>query len=381
MNRSLTVLQISTMVPPARFGGAELVVSAFSEQLQQSGFRVHNQGLRSRQENGDCSAIPVPNLYWPFDRRRRGAGARLTWHAIDALTLLGQGAVDRVVDEVVPDVIITHNLRGWGLAPWVCARRRRIPLIHVVHDYGLLCNSATLWHDGAMCDGSAACRVRAASALRRWPGGLVVGVSEAVLAEHRRRGFACDGPSAVVHPVMAAQQPTAGIRARTDSAPATVGYLGRLTVEKGLGVLLDAVARTGKQLVVAGDGEPAEVRALKRQASAEVQWAGWMEPGRFFDAIDVLVVPSVWPEPFGLVVVEAARAGVPVLLAEQPGLIEAAQASGARHRSFAVNDATSLSACLEVPIGDYQTMSGTESADIVDLVAQLVLGRPKGLVR
>ena len=315
MNNRGTILQLSSMIPPARFGGAELVVASFAEQLEHAGFRVHNQGLRARHQDGP--ALPIPNLYWPFDGRRRGAAQRMAWHAIDALTLSAGAVVERLLDEVQPDVIVTHNLRGWGLAPWVVAGHRGIPLAHVVHDYGLLCNASTLWHHGSSCENdSAPCHLRARAAIRRWPGGLLIGVSEAVLSEHRRRGFDSSGPSAVVYPVMAAQQPVITPRASTVEVPSTFGYLGRLSAEKGVSTLLDAIATTDKKLVVAGEGETSEVEQLKTRAPRQVQWRGWMEVGQFFDEIDVLVVPSRWREPFGLVVVEAARAGVPVLLAD-----------------------------------------------------------------
>ena len=358
-----TVLQLSTMVPPARFGGAELVVGVFGEQLEQAGLRVHNQGLRASGVDGP--GLPIQNLYWPFDGRQRAAAPRLAWHAIDALASNSRAQVEGLVDDVAPDVIITHNLRGWGLAPWTVAARRGIPLIHVIHDYGLLCNASTLWHNGSDC--GVACRVRAAAAIRRWPGGVLVGVSDAVLAEHRRRGFGTEDPSAVVHPVTAAQQPEPGARTRTGAAT-TFGYLGRLTEEKGVGLLLDAIG--DNQLVVAGDGEG----AWKARAPEQVQWRGWMEPGPFLDEIDVLVVPSAWREPFGLVVVEAARAGVPVLLADQPGLVEAAQVSGARFRTFAANDAAALRSSLELPVSAYT--AGDTSAPRVDIADVVGLGLP-----
>ncbi|MGB0437509.1 MAG: glycosyltransferase [Mycobacterium sp.] len=366
-----TVLQISTMVPPARYGGAELVVGSFGEQLERAGFRVHNQGLKARHDDG--SGLPIPNVYWPFDGRDHRAAQRLAWHGIDALTLSARAAVERLVDEVEPDVMVTHNLRGWGLAPWVVAEQRRIPLVHVIHDYGLLCNSSTLWHGGADCkDSYNPCRLRARAAVRRWPGGLLIGVSDAVLTEHRRRGFGTSGPSGVVHPVLAGQELSPGSRQRTNGVPVTFGYLGRLTAEKGIGLLLDAIAGTGKHLVVAGDGETSQAQLLKERAPGQVQWRGWMEPGPFFDAIDVLVVPSAWREPFGLVVVEAARAGVPVLLADQPGLIEAARMSGARYKTFPANDEQALRASLALPVSEYRTeIAPTPGADIVDQVSQL----------
>lgn len=73
-------------------------------------------------------------------------------------------------------------------------------------------------------------------------------------------------------------------------------------------------------------------------------------------------------------VVEAARAGVPVLLADQPGLIEAARVSGARYRTFDANDEQALRASLDLPISAYRTeVASAPEADVADLVNQLVL--------
>ncbi|MCH9708850.1 MAG: glycosyltransferase, partial [Actinomycetia bacterium] len=137
-------------------------------------------------------------------------------------------------------------------------------------------------------------------------------------------------------------------------------------------LLLDASAGTGKHLVVAGDDETSQAQLLKERAPGQVQWRGWMEPGPFLDAIDVLVVPSAWREPFGLVVVEAARAGVPVLLADQPGLIEAARVSGARYKAFPANDRQALRAALGLPLSHYRTeVAPAPDSDIVDQVSRL----------
>jgi glycosyltransferase involved in cell wall biosynthesis len=49
-------------------------------------------------------------------------------------------------------------------------------------------------------------------------------------------------------------------------------------------------------------------------------FVGWVAPTDFYDKIDILVVPSLWREPFGRVCIEAFAAGVPVLASEIGGL-------------------------------------------------------------
>jgi glycosyltransferase involved in cell wall biosynthesis len=374
-----TVLQLSTMVPPARFGGAERVIAWTTEELERAGMRVHNAGLRNRRAaTGDDGAHPIPNVFWPFEGPRRGVVRRTAWHAIDSCTLAARRVVERLVDQVRPSVVVTHNLRGWGLAPWVVAGERDLPLVHVVHDYGLICHTSALWRGEACESLCRPCTVRRRATHRRWPGGSVVGVSRAVLDEHARLGADFVRGGLVIHPGAAATPVTAPHprRVRREGTPCTLGYLGRIDDAKGLHVLLAALRGCSQRLLVAGSGEEAYVRSLRAGCGENVRWLGWAEPTALFQQVDVLVVPSLWKEPFGLVVVEAARSGVPVLIADRPGLVEAARWAGARYLTFPAGDIDALRVALVRSTADYRVQPAPErSAHLVDVVRRAAEGR------
>jgi glycosyltransferase involved in cell wall biosynthesis len=115
--------------------------------------------------------------------------------------------------------------------------------------------------------------------------------------------------------------------------PVTFGYIGQLTESKGVRTMLAAFAAQAAsardtaarrtRLLVAGAGP---LRSeVARHADIGVEALGWVDVDRredFFDAIDCLVVPSEWEEPAGLVVVEAAARGVPVIGADIGGIPE-----------------------------------------------------------
>jgi glycosyltransferase involved in cell wall biosynthesis len=98
-------------------------------------------------------------------------------------------------------------------------------------------------------------------------------------------------------------------------------FVGRLTAAKGWPHALAAVPRAAAELgrpltlVVAGDGpDRAKCEAAARRAGVAAEFLGWVGPERReaeTRAADLLVVPSVWPEPFGLVGVEAGCVGTP----------------------------------------------------------------------
>jgi glycosyltransferase involved in cell wall biosynthesis len=145
----------------------------------------------------------------------------------------------------------------------------------------------------------------------------VLAPSESVKAVFVDGGF--DPGRIVVRPNFV---PDPGGRARSPSASRTVLYVGRLSPEKGLRVLLDAwraaSAELGDlELVIVGDGP--QRAELERLAPASVSFAGYVEPGRlpeYMLAARALVFPTLWSENFGRSIIEAMAAGIPVLASD-----------------------------------------------------------------
>jgi glycosyltransferase involved in cell wall biosynthesis len=100
-------------------------------------------------------------------------------------------------------------------------------------------------------------------------------------------------------------------------------FVGRLTDLKGVDFLLRAIpsaaAELGKRLsvTVAGDGpECAKLQALADEINVAVNFAGWIGSERKLKLMreaDLLAVPSLWPEPFALVGIEAGSVGLPAV--------------------------------------------------------------------
>lgn len=109
-----------------------------------------------------------------------------------------------------------------------------------------------------------------------------------------------------------------------------VGYLGKLIPQKGVEALLAAapLARTDFDVLIVGFGTHRErLQALAREAARRVLFTGRLDhryaPGALA-AMDVLVVPSILEEAFGMVAAEGAAAGALPLVARHSGLAEVA---------------------------------------------------------
>ncbi len=115
------------------------------------------------------------------------------------------------------------------------------------------------------------------------------------------------------------------------TTPLRLGFLGRLHPKKNIDVLIDALAGLPGHidLKIAGQGEAEFEADLRRRAerrgvAGRIAWLGFIaadDHAAFFDAIDMLVMPSAY-ECFGMVAAEAMIHGVPVVVSPTTGVAE-----------------------------------------------------------
>jgi glycosyltransferase involved in cell wall biosynthesis len=106
----------------------------------------------------------------------------------------------------------------------------------------------------------------------------------------------------------------------------TLVYFGKLLYNKGVHLLLDALRELDARAVIVGFGDYRE--ELERAAPPRTLFTGPLEHRHLVHLLplaDVAVVPSIFPEAFGMVAAEAAAAGVPPLVARHSGLAEVAE--------------------------------------------------------
>ena len=107
----------------------------------------------------------------------------------------------------------------------------------------------------------------------------------------------------------------------------TVVYFGKLLRNKGVHVLLEALRGVDARAVIVGFGDyRAELESARR--SERALFTGPFEHRHLVHLLalaDACVVPSIFPEAFGMVAAEAAAAGCPPLVARHSGLAEVAE--------------------------------------------------------
>ncbi len=330
----MKILYISALYSPDIVGGAEISLKLIVEGMQAKGHdvvvlsMVPKGGLHREEEDG----VPVyraglKNRYWPFSKQLFDRRHRFAWHWRDRYNRAMARYVRQVLEQEQPDVVSCHNLVGWSIATWDEVRRAGIPIVQVLHDYYLLNPDSNMYQSSERYfhRGVAARLMRWGYARRSRRVDAVVGISDSVLKNFTAYGYFRGVNRFVIHNARAipeAVQP----RVRQPGDPLIVGYIGTLSGPKGVDSAIVQFKTSGVdgRLLVAGKGDRV-VRHLLNMLVIDdlrIDFLGEVDSQWFYEQIDVLVVPSVWEEPLGMVAIEALANHRPVIASNRGGLPE-----------------------------------------------------------
>ena len=324
-----------TSISRRKLGGAEEYLARILPSLQDQGHAIGF--LYESDGSPTASLIPL-------------AAGTPTW----SVETLGRAEAVRALREWAPDVVYCNGLSNVNLE---AAISRVAPSVFSAHGYWGTCISGAKSHllpTPRPCDRT----LGPGCLLRYYPrrcGGLnPLTMVKDYAAQSRRLEILRTFDAVVVHSDhMAREYAKHGIRADIVSLPLGVGtpcsaqaraarrwracFIGRMTALKGVASMLDALRLAQPRLAVpmhltlAGDGpERARSEILAHKITATLpnltfEFTGWIQEARRAELLsmqDLLIVPSVWPEPFGMVGLEAAAYGVPAVAFDVGGIPE-----------------------------------------------------------
>jgi len=244
------------------------------------------------------------------------------------------------------DVVYVHKLDH---ASSLLSQRTAVPIVRYVHDHDLCCPRSHRYfaRDGRICDRPAGLRCLLDGAfLKRSRGRFLPwrlvnvagrladlkahgGFDRLIVASRYMRDLLVR--NGLPHDRIARLPPAVDLGETFLSPPPgdrRVLYVGQLVHGKGVDLLLESLAMTRGEwfLDIVGMGHARS--ALEKQArrlglTDRIVFHGWLTPteqGRLYRACDIAVVPSRWPEPFGMVGLQAMLWARPVVAFDVGGI-------------------------------------------------------------
>ncbi|NCD72402.1 glycosyltransferase family 4 protein [Mucilaginibacter agri] len=333
----MKILLINTFYYPKFVGGAEISVQVLAEGLVDRGHDVYVLCFGPEESVYKVNGVVVisilqKNIYSTYFEKKRSKLQKTVHHLIDSINPFYGITLANILAKIQPDVVHTNNIQGFSPMIWPVIKFLKYPVVHTIRDYYLLCHRNNMYNNNCVCEKLCA-DCNATHQIKKlflpFPDS-VIGISDFVLSKHDKLFPAKTSRSVIYNGVKFNSRPGRV----TDEKPSndkmlTLGYLGRISPDKGAGYLVDELlacserTRKGVRVLMAGNGDTDYVNALKLlTANLNVQFVGVVKPNEFLKLIDVLIVPSLWMEPFGRTVIEALAAGVPVCIAESGGLTE-----------------------------------------------------------
>lgn len=249
-------------------------------------------------------------------------------------------AVEDLMARFGPHVLHAHNTFPLiSPAIYWAAGRAGIPVVQTLHNFRLLCPQAMFLREAKVCEDCLG-KIPWRGVVRKCYRGSMLqsGVVASMLGLHRGLGSYSGKVTRYIalNEFCRAKFVQGGMAPEkvvvkpnfADIAPAPAYarkgglFVGRLAAEKGTATLLNALRLLpGVSIDVVGSGPEQE---LLRHPG--VRAAGWLEPERVRQMMyraAYLVMPSVWYETFGMVLVEAFACGLPVLATRLGSMAEA----------------------------------------------------------
>ena len=279
----------------------------------------------------ECHAIAEHDIL--SDPKRFRAATRGIWNLLAAKTI---GACIAARD---PQSTVVHT-HGWAkaLSPSIGPVIRGMKSAHVytLHEYFLACPTGGFYHHAAAqictrrplgfdclttnCDARSrshkAWRV-ARQAVLTTAGGLPRDLREIIYLAPEQRAIMAPFMSAEARwhllPNPVGPQPVERVRVEDNDL---FLYIGRLSPEKGAEVAARAARLAGVRIAFCGEGE---ARPAIEAANPDAMMLGWLEPeelSKWVGRARCLVFPSLWYECYPLVVADALRAGLPVIVSK-----------------------------------------------------------------
>ncbi len=327
----MRILFVNTYYYPNMVGGTENSVKLLAERLVANKNNVCFFTADGYLCDKQIDFINGVELY----RRKQGGTFEDDTHKISSFRRLSNKLLEvnnpflkkefeNLIKKFKPDVINTNNLHGLSTYVWVIAHKYNIPIVHTIRDYRLM----SMLHRVPFASSLVSILIRNRSEFVN----CVTAPSVFTLNSFLEKGYFSHAISLCIPNAIDLNLPeTKRIiqeKSKIDSKKIRFLYVGMLNADKGIDRLINALKNVNNAnitLDICGTGPLREFVLEACDTDGRINYLGQIakeELKKVYINHDVLIVPSVWEEPFGRVVIEGNQYGLPVIGSNRGGIKE-----------------------------------------------------------
>jgi len=357
----MKICHISSFYPPLIFGGAEIYVQRASKKLAQLGHEVivitTDSTISITPSIEEIDGIKIYrihplNIYAIYNTFSIPNIIKPIWYIIDILNLHSYIIIKNILKKEKPDIVHVHNFKGFSFA-FDAVKSQNLPLIFTMHDYFLECFKENLFRSSyTICQNPPLlCRfyIEFQRYLKDNKPDIVTAPSQFVIDKLKKDGF--------FGKTMTMKLPL-GIelgdikKIEKDYETIDILFVGRLNRYKGVHVLVSAFKQLKYKnihLHIVGEGKEQEELKKIAENHPDITFHGFVSENELiglYRKANIAVVPSIWYETFGIVIIESFKYSTPVIASNIGGFPELVE-NGYNGFLFEAGNADDLKKILE----------------------------------
>lgn len=337
----MKILLVNTFYYPEVKGGAEYSVKKLAEALQADGNEITVLASGNTDNDEIIDGIKVHrrkfhSIYHSYGNVNKNVITMIFHRALDFWNPMNRNIIIDILKKEKPDIIHTNNIYEITPIIWKTAKENGIHTVHTIRDYYLMCYKTNLLKkNNEICNAhNIGCRLY--QYINRKLTNYVdvlTAPSNMMIKEVEKRRFFEKSQHSVVYNACEFNKENVAVNCAKKKVDSTITfvYLGGFHEHKGIDTLLEAfqnLESSNARLVFAGKGEKTQKIEEAAIKDSRIYYAGFLDESQIAELLnrcDVLVCPSLWNEPFGRVILDAYKSGLPVIASRIGALPEIVQ--------------------------------------------------------
>lgn len=340
----MNILIINPFYYPNVIGGTENSIQILAEGLVKRGCNVgvFTSDSRGKLTIEEINGVKVyrssgRNVCSIIDIFKKNVGIfkKILFKAIDFRNYLVTKDLQYVLKDFNPDIVHTNNVFGVTPYVWKYIKKNKLRLVHTIRDYGIMCPKGyLLTKKSNICTyPHLACKIYRLyiKSLSKYVN-FVTAASKFTLDLILKNGYFPNASSQYIYNSIEFDQEKLkniiNTKLDKDSQEVKFIFIGNLVKPRGIEFMINAFKKIGNEnikLIICGSGELENYVTEQAIDDDRIIFKGRVvgkQKEELINSCDVLIIPSMFQEPFGRVIIEAYKYGLPVIGTNLGGIPE-----------------------------------------------------------